>query len=88
MKACESRGTRSISDLARCAVQEFIKPRQTETDQQIIEMMKALRTVLDDIASTIKHLAPADTAGSVAAAVESDSDQTNAASLSAGGHNS
>jgi hypothetical protein len=72
LKACESRGTRSVSDLARSAVQEFIKPQKSDTDQQIVEMMKTLQTLLDDVASTVKQL------------VETQTSQEKAAGSSAG----
>jgi hypothetical protein len=89
LKACESRGTRSVSDLARSAVQEFIKTPKGETDQQMFEMMKTLRTLLDDVASTVKQLASSSaTATSPAAETEPHANKEKAAGSSAGSQNS
>jgi hypothetical protein len=86
LKACESRGTRSVSDLARSAVQEFIKTPKNDTDQQMVEMMRTLRTLLDDVASTVKQLASSSAAAS-SPAVETETSQEKAAGSSAGGQN-
>jgi hypothetical protein len=57
-KACETIGARSVSDLARSAVHEFIKPQKSESDQQILEMMKTLESLLEDVKTTLRQLAP------------------------------
>jgi hypothetical protein len=87
LKACESRGTRSVSDLARSAVQEFIKPPKSETDQQIVDMMKTLQLLLDDVATTMKQLATSSVAAT-SPVVEIHTSQEKAAGSSAGGQNS
>jgi hypothetical protein len=82
LKACESRGTRSVSDLARSAVQEFIKPPKSETDQQMFEMMKTLRTLLDDVASTVKQLASTSAESAASAGSDTPARQEKAAGSS------
>jgi hypothetical protein len=88
LKACEARGARSVSDLARSAVQEFIKPPKSESEQQILDMMSTLRTLLEDVASTVKQLASASPAAATPLATGTATDEPPAASSSVAGQNS
>jgi hypothetical protein len=56
LKACDSKGARSVSDLARAAVLEFIKPAKTESGQQLSETLNSLSTVLDEINQSVRQL--------------------------------
>ncbi len=55
LKACDSKGARSLSDLARAAVQEFIRPVKSETEQ-LFEALNSLSARLDDINRSVCQL--------------------------------
>ena len=55
LKACDSKGARSLSDLARAAVQEFIKPVKPETEQ-LFDTLNSLSARLDDINRSVCQL--------------------------------
>lgn len=55
LKACDSKGARSLSDLARAAVQEFIRPVKSETEQ-LFETLNSLSARLDDINRSVCQL--------------------------------
>ena len=56
LKACDSKGARSVSDLARAAVLEFIRPAKTEPGQQLSETLNSLSAVLDEINHSVRQL--------------------------------
>lgn len=55
LKACDSKGARSVSDLARAAVQEFIRPVKSDPEQ-LVEALKSLRTGLEEINRSVREL--------------------------------
>jgi hypothetical protein len=55
-KACDATGARSVSDLARAAVQEFISPQKNESEAQVFEIVKSLRAVVDEINQSVRQL--------------------------------
>ncbi len=55
LKACDSKGARSVSDLARAAVQEFIRPVKPEPEQ-LFETLKSLSAGLDEINRSMRQL--------------------------------
>jgi hypothetical protein len=55
-KACEAKGARSVSDLARAAVQEFIKPARSDVEVQLFKTLKSLSAVVDEINRSVLHL--------------------------------
>jgi hypothetical protein len=55
LKACDSKGARSVSDLARAAVQEFIKPIKPESEQ-LLETLNSLSAGLDEINRSVRQL--------------------------------
>jgi hypothetical protein len=56
LKACDSKGARSVSDLARAAVQEFIRPVKRESEQQMFEALNSLSAMLDEINRGVRTL--------------------------------
>jgi hypothetical protein len=56
LKACDSKGARSVSDLARAAVQEFIRPVKRESERQMFEALNSLSAVLDEINRGVRQL--------------------------------
>ena len=55
LKACDSKGARSVSDLARAAVQEFIRPVKPESEQ-LLETLNSLSAGLDEINRSVRQL--------------------------------
>ena len=55
VKACDSKGARSVSDLARAAVQEFIRPVKPESGQ-LLETLNSLSAGLDEINRSLRRL--------------------------------
>ncbi len=55
LKACDSKGARSVSDLARAAVQEFIRPVKPEPEE-LFEILKSLSAGLDEINRGVRQL--------------------------------
>jgi hypothetical protein len=56
LKACESKGARSVSDLARSAVQEFIKPAGSDAEKHIVDDLKNLRQLINEMQQSIQQL--------------------------------
>jgi hypothetical protein len=56
LNACNTKGARSISDLARSALQEFIKPRPTGQAPELVELIGSLRDAIQDMQSSIQEL--------------------------------
>ena len=56
LKACNSKGARSVSDLARSAVQEFIKEEQPDLTEQMAGTVKTLQCLLEEIRSSVREL--------------------------------
>jgi hypothetical protein len=56
LKACHAKGARSVSDLARAAVQEFIKSPAKESEQQMTDFLGRLQMVADDLKQSIQQL--------------------------------
>jgi hypothetical protein len=54
-KACDRKGSRSVSDLARAAVQEFIT-RDSGSDRPVLETLKSLAAVVDEINMSVRQL--------------------------------
>jgi hypothetical protein len=67
-KACDARGARSVSDLARAAVQEFISPGRSESERELHEIVKSLSTTLEEIRQGMRQLLSTETATTLAAA--------------------
>jgi hypothetical protein len=55
VKACDSKGARSVSDLARSAVQEFIKPVKPESEY-LFETLNSLSAGLEEINRSVRQL--------------------------------
>jgi hypothetical protein len=55
--ACKSKGARNVSELARAAVQEFIKTDKTESDKLVVDTIRALGAVVEDIKQTVQQIA-------------------------------
>jgi hypothetical protein len=56
LNACSAKGARSISDLARSALQEFIKPQTNEHQADLIELIGSLREAIHEMQSSIQEL--------------------------------
>lgn len=57
---CNAKGARNISELARQAVQEFMKsPRQT-SEQELNEAISALQAIVGEVKATMRKLLPED----------------------------
>jgi GGDEF domain-containing protein len=59
LRACDAKGARSVSDLARAAVQEFIKGSGNQPEQQMVEFMKELQTMMDELRQSVQQLVSA-----------------------------
>jgi hypothetical protein len=55
-KACETKGARSVSDLARSAVQAFISSPGNQFEQQTGGFLRRLQMLVDELERSIQHL--------------------------------
>jgi len=73
--ACKAKGARNVSELARAAVQEFIRTDKSEADKLVVDTIRALGAVVEDIKQTVQQIAsttrPAGGATSIAAVSDS-----------------
>jgi hypothetical protein len=56
LNACSAKGARSISDLARSALQEFINPRRSEHQAELLELIGSLRNAIQEMQSSMQEL--------------------------------
>lgn len=59
LRACDAKGARSVSDLARAAVQEFIKRPEDQPEQQVVEFLKGLQAMMNELRQSVQQLASA-----------------------------
>jgi hypothetical protein len=56
LKACDLKGARSVSELARSAVREFIKDEQTDGVEQIMKTVKTLQVLVEEMNGSVQEL--------------------------------
>lgn len=56
LKACDAKGARSVSDLARVAVQEFIKDSGKQSEGQMADFLKRLQSTVDELKQSVQLL--------------------------------
>lgn len=59
LRACESKGARSVSDLARLAVQQFIHSEASESQRQMASSIEALNEVVSELKASVQQLVSA-----------------------------
>lgn len=56
LKACDAKGARSVSDLARAAVQEFIKDSEKQSEGEMTDFLKRLQKTVDELKQSVQLL--------------------------------
>lgn len=56
LRACNAKGARSVSDLARVAVQEFIKNPASQSERQMTDFLKQLQSTVDELKQSVQQL--------------------------------